>query len=136
MTLAGGKLSIIVDVKIGQNELKSLQSSIDSMFKDRNMKLGDSAIKNMTSQLESFRKRANKPINIKINSSKATGELKQLESRFKSLRKTLDGTSATKGGLGKGFMYPCNAAVTGLPKIFCVNVSNVWRVIGLLAGST
>ena len=116
MTLAGGKLSIIVDVKIGQNELKSLQSSIDSMFKDRNMKLGDSAIKNMTSQLESFRKRANKPINIKINSSKATGELKKLESRFKSLRNVLDGTSATKGGLGKGFMSGINAMSSGMKR--------------------
>lgn len=119
--MAGGKLSIIVDVEVGKNGLDSLQDSMNNMFKDIEMKFDDSAIKNITNQLESIGKIANDPIKINISSSKAIGDLEQIESKFKSLKSTMEkitlsGSSATKGSLGKGFMSDISNMSSGLKK--------------------
>lgn len=116
--MAGGKLSITVDVKVGENQLDALQESMASRFKDIDISFDDSAIKTLTNKIEGL---GNDPIEIKLDSTKAIGELEQIETKFKSLKDTMEaftlsGAAATKGNLGKGFMSDINDMSSGLKK--------------------
>ena len=121
MNLAGGKLSINVDVKVGTNELDALQKSMANRFKDIDISFDDAAIKAVTDKIDSISNLANKPIEITLDSTKAIGELEKIETKFKSLKDTMEaftlsGTKATRGNLGKGFMADINDMSTGLKK--------------------
>ena len=121
MNLAGGKLSINVDVKVGTNELDALQKSMANRFKDIDISIDESSIKTVTDRIESLGKLANDPIKITLDSTKAIGELEKIETKFKSLKDTMEaftlsGAKATQGNLGKGFMADINDMSTGLKK--------------------
>ena len=121
MNLAGGKLSITVDVKVGENQLDALQASMANRFKDIDISIDESSIKTVTDRIESLGKLANDPIKITLDSTKAIGELEKIETKFKSLKDTMEaftlsGAKATQGNLGKGFMSDINDMSTGLKK--------------------
>ena len=121
MNLAGGKLSINVDVKVGTNELDALQKSMANRFKDIDINFKDSAIKAVTDKIEGLGKLANAPIKITLDNTKAIGQLEEIETKFKSLKQTMEsftlsGAKATQGNLGKGFMADINDMSTGLKK--------------------
>lgn len=121
MNLAGGKLSINVDVKVGTNELDALQKSMANRFKDIDISFDDAKIKTLTDKIEGLGKLANDPIKITLDNTKAIGQLEEIETKFKSLKQTMEsftlsGAKATQGNLGKGFMADINDMSTGLKK--------------------
>ena len=102
MNLAGGKLSITVDVKVGENQLNDLQASMANRFKDIDISINEAAIKGVTNKIESLRSLANDPIKITLDNTKAIGQLEEIETKFKSLKQTMEaftlsGAKATQG---------------------------------------
>ena len=121
MNLAGGKLSINVDVNVNDKELDTLKESMAKRFKDIDISFDDAKIKTLTDKIEGLGKLANDPIKITLDNTKAIGQLEEIETKFKSLKQTMEsftlsGAKATQGNLGKGFMADINDMSTGLKK--------------------
>ena len=119
--LAGGKLSIIVDVEVGQNELKDLSESMKNMFEDIPLKFDDAELTALIDSFNKFKSNAQEEIMVRMNTATVLSELEQIEERFRSIKTAMESFnidlgSATKGGLGKSFMSDVNTMSEGLKK--------------------